>query len=86
MLTIKPLSIYVTQVNLKTPNKVSQYNCDALVPLKMSFFNSHPMIVGSCERWTFLLVGFEELVCEMLSEEGKHKTGALRVWDELSSH
>lgn len=41
------------------------------------------MIQGSCEGWTFLHVGFEELVCKMLGKESEHKTGALRVWDEL---
>lgn len=41
------------------------------------------MIQGSRESWTFLHVSFEELVCKMLGKESEHKTGALRVWDEL---
>lgn len=41
------------------------------------------MIQGSCESWTFLHVSFEELVRKMLGKESEHKTGALRVWDEL---
>lgn len=45
--------------------------------------NTHPVVQGCCESWTFLHVGFEELVSKMLGEESEHKIGTLRIWDEL---
>lgn len=41
------------------------------------------MVHGSGEGRASLHVSFEELVCEVLSKEGKHETGALWVWDKL---
>lgn len=41
------------------------------------------MVLGLSEGWASLHVSFEELVCEVLSEEGKHKIGALWVRDKL---
>lgn len=41
------------------------------------------MVLGLSEGWASLHVGFEELVCKVLSEEGKHETGVLWVRDEL---
>lgn len=41
------------------------------------------MVLGLSEGWASLHVSFEELVCEVLSEEGKHKIGALWVRNKL---
>lgn len=44
---------------------------------------AHPVVHGLGEGRTSLHVRFEELVREVLSKEGKHQTGALRVRDKL---
>ena len=44
---------------------------------------THPMVDGACEGWPFLHVGFEELVREVLGEEGEHEAGALWVGNEV---
>lgn len=41
------------------------------------------MVLGVSEGWASIHVSFEELVCEVLSKEGKHETGALWVRDKL---
>lgn len=43
------------------------------------------MVLGPSEGRASLHVSFKELVCEMLSKEGKHETGALWVRDKLPS-
>lgn len=47
---------------------------------------AYPVTLSYCKSRPFLHIGFKELVGEMLREECKHQTGALRVRNELSSH
>lgn len=49
-----------------------------------SCFHTHPVVLCPREGWASLHVGFEELVREVLGEEGEHEAGFLRVGDELS--
>lgn len=48
--------------------------------------STYPMTLSNSESRPSLHVRFEELVGEVLCEEGKHQTGALRVWYKLSPH
>ena len=41
------------------------------------------MALSLGEGRPLLHVRFEELVCEVLGEEGEHQAGALGVWDEV---
>jgi hypothetical protein len=41
---------------------------------------------GPCEGWAHPVVGLEELVGEVLGEEGEHQIGSLRVRSELLSY
>lgn len=43
------------------------------------------MALSFGEGWPFLKIRLEELVGEMLGEEGEHQIGALGIGDELSS-
>lgn len=45
----------------------------------------YPMTFSDGESRSFLHIGFEELVREMLREKCKHQAGALRVRDKLPS-
>lgn len=55
----------------------------AVIVLVLSSVCTHPVALGFSEGRPHLLVRFEELVGEVLGKEGKHQTGALRVWDKL---
>lgn len=47
--------------------------------------NTHPMPGRFGKRRSFLKVGLEELMSEVLSEESEHQTGSLRIGNESPS-
>jgi len=54
-----------------------------MMMMMILFFCSYPVSLSEDEGRPLLHVGFEELMCEVLGEEGEHEIGALRIRHKL---